>query len=201
MIAFTDYIILKLLDIIMLLSYFSPFQTYICSEAVEQKNIDFYFSSFYTAHGVLKAKILKWFAIPFSSGPHFVRIFHHFSFCPVFLHREPKFICDVPLLPISYRNTSSFLFSDTTGNYINFYIIFLNVMLTLSIVQVSISPLGHIIRTDSMFCLNIYSNDIRMVRDGRKHKESRHVNVIKLRKYIIWENIVIENNFNDRNGN
>ena len=28
-------------------------------------------------HGVLKAKILKWFAIPFSSGPHFVRTIHH----------------------------------------------------------------------------------------------------------------------------
>ena len=24
---------------------------------------------FHTVHGVLKAKILKWFAIPFSSGP------------------------------------------------------------------------------------------------------------------------------------
>ena len=28
-------------------------------------------------HGVLKARILKWFAIPFSSGPHFVRTLHH----------------------------------------------------------------------------------------------------------------------------
>ena len=28
---------------------------------------------FHTVHGVLKARILKWFAIPFSSGPHFVR--------------------------------------------------------------------------------------------------------------------------------
>ena len=28
--------------------------------------------AFHTVHGVLKAKILKWFAIPFSSGPHFV---------------------------------------------------------------------------------------------------------------------------------
>ena len=27
----------------------------------------------YTVHGVLKARILKWFAIPFSSGPHSVR--------------------------------------------------------------------------------------------------------------------------------
>ena len=81
MIAFIDHIILKLLNIIMLLSYFSPFQTYICSEAVEYKNIDFYFSSFYTVHEVLKIKIWKWFAIPFSSGPRFVRTLHHFSFC------------------------------------------------------------------------------------------------------------------------
>ena len=32
---------------------------------------------FHTVHGVLKARILKWFAIPFSSGPHFVRPLHH----------------------------------------------------------------------------------------------------------------------------
>ena len=32
---------------------------------------------FHTVHGVLKARILKWFAIPFSSGPRFVRILHH----------------------------------------------------------------------------------------------------------------------------
>ena len=30
------------------------------------------FLPFHTVHGVLKARILKWFAIPFSSGPHFV---------------------------------------------------------------------------------------------------------------------------------
>ena len=30
-----------------------------------------------TVHGVLKARILKWFAIPFSSGPHSVRPVHH----------------------------------------------------------------------------------------------------------------------------
>ena len=28
-------------------------------------------------HGVLKARILKWFAIPFSSGPHSVKPLHH----------------------------------------------------------------------------------------------------------------------------
>ena len=31
----------------------------------------------YIIHGVLKARILKWFAIPFSSGPYFVRTLHH----------------------------------------------------------------------------------------------------------------------------
>ena len=35
------------------------------------------FLPFYTVHGVLKARILKWFAIPFSSGPHPVRPLHH----------------------------------------------------------------------------------------------------------------------------
>ena len=33
--------------------------------------------TFHTVHGVLKARILKWFAIPFSSGPHSVRPLHH----------------------------------------------------------------------------------------------------------------------------
>ena len=34
------------------------------------------FLPFHTAHGVLKARTLKWFAIPFSSGPRFVRTLH-----------------------------------------------------------------------------------------------------------------------------
>ena len=36
-----------------------------------------YFLPFHTVHGVLKARILKWLAIPFSSGPHSVRPLHH----------------------------------------------------------------------------------------------------------------------------
>ena len=32
---------------------------------------------FHTVHGVLKARILKWFVIPFSSGPHSIRPLHH----------------------------------------------------------------------------------------------------------------------------
>ena len=35
------------------------------------------FLPFQTVHGVLKARILKWFAIPFSSGSHSVRPVHH----------------------------------------------------------------------------------------------------------------------------
>ena len=38
------------------------------------------FLPFHTVHGVLKERILKWFAIPFSSGPHFVRTLHHDPF-------------------------------------------------------------------------------------------------------------------------
>jgi len=30
-----------------------------------------------SVHEIFKARILKWFAIPFSSGPHFVRTLHH----------------------------------------------------------------------------------------------------------------------------
>ena len=35
------------------------------------------FWPFHTIHGVLKARILKWSAIPFSSGPRFVRTLYH----------------------------------------------------------------------------------------------------------------------------
>ena len=32
---------------------------------------------FHTVHGILKARILKWFAVLFSSGPHSFRPLHH----------------------------------------------------------------------------------------------------------------------------
>ena len=35
------------------------------------------FLPFHIVHGVLKTRILKWFAIPFVSGPCFVRTLHH----------------------------------------------------------------------------------------------------------------------------
>ena len=36
------------------------------------------FLPFHTVYGVLKARILRWFAIPFPSRPHFVRTHHHY---------------------------------------------------------------------------------------------------------------------------
>ena len=35
-----------------------------------------YFAEVHTVHGILKARILEWFAVPFASGPCFVRTFH-----------------------------------------------------------------------------------------------------------------------------
>ena len=35
------------------------------------------FLPFHTVHGLLKSRILKWFAFPFSSGPYCVRPLHH----------------------------------------------------------------------------------------------------------------------------
>ena len=48
---------------------------------------------FHAVHGVLKAKILKWFAIPFSSGPHSVRALYHEG---VITNLEPDILeCEV----------------------------------------------------------------------------------------------------------
>ena len=38
-----------------------------------------YLFVFHTVHGILKARMLNWFAISFSSEPHFVRTLHHDS--------------------------------------------------------------------------------------------------------------------------
>ena len=39
-----------------------------------------YLLPFHTVHGVLETRILKWFAIPFSSGPRSIRPLHHDPF-------------------------------------------------------------------------------------------------------------------------
>ena len=50
--------------------------TYWSGEFISQCPI---FSCFHTVHGVLEARILKWFAIPFSSEWHSIRPLHHDS--------------------------------------------------------------------------------------------------------------------------
>ena len=55
----------------------SIFSTYRPGEFIFQCPI---ILSFHTVHGVLKARILKWFASPFSSGPHFFRTLQHDPF-------------------------------------------------------------------------------------------------------------------------
>ena len=36
-----------------------------------------YLFAFHTVRGILKARMLNWFAISFSGGPHIVRTLHH----------------------------------------------------------------------------------------------------------------------------
>ena len=48
--------------------------TYLPGEFIFQCH---FFLPFHSVHGVLKAGILKWFAISFSNGPCFVRALHH----------------------------------------------------------------------------------------------------------------------------
>ena len=59
------------------------------------------FLSLHAVPGVLKARRLKWFAIPFSSGPHFVRPLHH----DPFILGGPARHC---LVSLSYQDYCSF---------------------------------------------------------------------------------------------
>ena len=63
-------------------SFRSYFSTYLSSILGTYQPGEFIFKcpiflSFHSVHGVLKARILKWFVILFSSGPHFVRTLHN----------------------------------------------------------------------------------------------------------------------------
>ena len=48
--------------------------TYLAGESIFRYQFSL---PFHTVHGDLKARILKWFAILFSGGPHFVRTLHN----------------------------------------------------------------------------------------------------------------------------
>ena len=67
------------------LSLFIPLELFLCSSLVATGNLltwgvllsVSYLFPFHTVHGVIKARMLKWFAIPFSSRLCFVRTLHH----------------------------------------------------------------------------------------------------------------------------
>ena len=61
-------------EVISLFFSSSTLGTYLPGEFIFQCRI---FLPFRTVHGVLKARMPKWFAIPFSSGPHFVKTLYH----------------------------------------------------------------------------------------------------------------------------
>ena len=58
----------------------SILDTYLPGGGVGCSSFSVIFLTFHTVHGVLKARILKWFAIPFSSGLRFVRTLHNDTF-------------------------------------------------------------------------------------------------------------------------
>ena len=59
-------------------SYFSSdLQLHIGYLPTWEVHLSVSYLSFHTVYLILKARILKWFAIPFSSGPRFVRTLHH----------------------------------------------------------------------------------------------------------------------------
>ena len=67
------------------------------------------FFPFHTVHGVLKARILKWFAIPFSSGPHFVRTLHHDPSVWVALHSVAHSFIELDKVVVHVSRLVSFL--------------------------------------------------------------------------------------------
>ena len=64
---------------------------------------------FHTVHGVLKARILKWFAIPFSSGLHFVRTLYLDRWSWVALHGMAHKIIELDKVVVHVINLVSFL--------------------------------------------------------------------------------------------
>ena len=67
------------------------------------------FLPFHTVHGFLKARILKWFAIPFSSGPHSVRTLHHDPSSWVALHNMAHSFFELDKVVMQVISLVSFL--------------------------------------------------------------------------------------------
>ena len=65
------FIVFGVISLLFSIAYWAPTD-------LENSSFSFViFLPFHTVHEILKARILKCFAIPFSSGPHFVRCLHH----------------------------------------------------------------------------------------------------------------------------
>ena len=84
----------------------SVLDTYWLGEIIFQCPI---FLPFHTIHGVFKARILKWFAIPFSSGPCFVRTLHHNRVSWVALHGMAHGFIDLDKAVVHVIRLVSFL--------------------------------------------------------------------------------------------
>ena len=68
-----------------------------------------FFLPFHTVHGVLKARILKWIAIPFSSGPRFFRTLHHAPPSWVALHSMAHIFIELDKAVVHVIRLVSFL--------------------------------------------------------------------------------------------
>jgi len=67
------------------------------------------FLPFHTVHGVLKARILKWFAIPFSNGPHLSELYTMTRPSCVALHGMDHSFIELDKAVIQVINLVSFL--------------------------------------------------------------------------------------------
>ena len=69
-----------MIDELALLLFFKIIGEFILYMTISDSQTDFSLlisTLFHAVHGDLKATIPKWFAMPFSSGPHSVRPLHH----------------------------------------------------------------------------------------------------------------------------
>ena len=67
------------------------------------------FLPFHTVHRVLKIRMLKWFVIPFSHGPCFVRTLHHTHLSWVALHGLAHNFIELDKAVVHVISLSSFL--------------------------------------------------------------------------------------------
>ena len=77
------------------------------------------FLPFHTFHGVIKARMLKWFAILFSSGPCFVRTLHHDPLSWVALHGMAHSFIELDKAVVRVISLVSFLWLNCAFELLN----------------------------------------------------------------------------------